>query len=122
MGEPLVAGVANHAARAAIREVALPQGETPLIIAAHAGHITVVKLLLANGANPNVKDGSKRTALLHAKVRCLWHPLQGSPVRAHCLPELCCAAGPEALQHHGPARGGGGDSGECCGAVASFPE
>lgn len=96
----------------------LLQGETPLIIAAHAGHITVVKILLANGANPSVKDGSKRTALLHAKVR-----RSGARCwRARCVPTAClnsvrCGTGPEALQYHGPARGGGGSSSECGGIL-----
>jgi ankyrin repeat protein len=43
------------------------QNATPLIVAAHAGHIEIVKLLLSKGADPLAKDNAGNTALDHAR-------------------------------------------------------
>lgn len=43
-----------------------PDAYDPLIFASWNGHIEIVKILLEAGADPNFKDGSGKTSLMHA--------------------------------------------------------
>jgi ankyrin repeat protein len=42
-------------------------GFTPLMHAAHAGNLELVRLLLENGADPNAKNGEGKTPLMFAR-------------------------------------------------------
>ena len=42
----------------------IEHGNTGLIVAAKGGHYEIVELLLAHGADPNLKDKDGRTALM----------------------------------------------------------
>jgi ankyrin repeat protein len=53
-------------AKANANEVIPKSGATPLIVASAVGHPEVVELLLASGADPNVKDANGFTSLHHA--------------------------------------------------------
>ncbi|CAG0905805.1 unnamed protein product [Cyprideis torosa] len=44
-------------------------GQTPLYLATRLDHQPIVKLLLSNGADPNIPDKAERTPLLHASRR-----------------------------------------------------
>ena len=44
-------------------------GYTMLMLAAHGGHKEIVKLLIDNKANPNIKNNGGETALMHAAVK-----------------------------------------------------
>ena len=50
-------------------DIADTLGETALIRASLQGHFDIVKLLIANGANVEVRDKSNRTALLWGSTR-----------------------------------------------------
>src|SRR5258706_1836713 len=51
---------------------ALPGGETPLMTAARAGDVNVVKLLLAHGADANAKESTRD------QTACMWPAAQGN--------------------------------------------
>ena len=44
-----------------------PNGVTPLMVAAAAGHEAVVELLLARGSNPSHRDGEGHSAAAYAR-------------------------------------------------------
>lgn len=76
-----------------------PGGITPLMIAAERGDVEMVDLLLARGADPRLRDGSRDTALLKAAA-------QG---HGHLFAALSQGAEGDELDRAGlpPERGGG---------------
>jgi ankyrin repeat protein len=44
-----------------------PDGVTPLMVAAHAGHEAVVELLIERGSNPSRRDTEGRSAAAYAR-------------------------------------------------------
>jgi len=45
-----------------------PNGVTPLMVAASAGHEAAVELLLERGSNPSRRDAQGRSAAVHARL------------------------------------------------------
>jgi hypothetical protein len=73
------------------------QKQTALILAAHAGHENVVKVLVDAGADLSIKDENGATAFMHAKSRAKKSAVHRTIAallqragEAHKMKEVCC--------------------------------
>ena len=72
---------------------AVTEGQTALCAACREGHESVVRLLLHNGANPNVQDGFGTTALHYAVGHCRFYDTRCVKRTETSIVEMLSSAG-----------------------------